>query len=202
MVSSLLSSQGGSSTGGAVSDMSSNLSSSDSSTNSCVMSTEGSLPWTWQIFSQISSQPAFSWKLRAKSKLSPSDQTMSVSCCFWYAVSGCIFDSNKREPGQGKTWKPNKVMRQHAKVTHEIQRIGLLPSDSARTRRETPLSLSTYEDVTCPVPRSSHCLSALRAYSLTRLRVSVMSRMRPATYFFGSKKSRQPGGQKRVTGNG
>jgi hypothetical protein len=46
---------------------------------SCVMSTEGSFPWTWQIFSQISSQPAFSWKLSAKSKLSPSDQTMSVS---------------------------------------------------------------------------------------------------------------------------
>lgn len=74
-----LSSHGGSSIGGAESDISSNRSSSDSSTISCVMSTEGSFPWTWHIFSQISSQPAFSWKLSAKSKLSPSDQTMSVS---------------------------------------------------------------------------------------------------------------------------
>lgn len=74
-----LSSHGGSSIGGAESDISSKRSSSDSSTMSCVMSTEGSFPWTWHIFSQISSQPAFSWKLSAKSKLSPSDQTISVS---------------------------------------------------------------------------------------------------------------------------
>lgn len=53
---------------------------------------------TWQIFSQISSQPAFSWKLSARSKLSPSDHTISVSCCFWYAVSGCILLSSSRDP--------------------------------------------------------------------------------------------------------
>lgn len=34
---------------------------------------------TWQIFSQISSQPALSWKLRAKSRSSASDHTISVS---------------------------------------------------------------------------------------------------------------------------
>ena len=58
------------------------------------------LTWllTEQIFSHISSQPAFSWKLRARSKLSPSDQTMRVSCCFWYAVSFWILDSKSREP--------------------------------------------------------------------------------------------------------
>lgn len=57
---------------------------------------------TWQIFSHISSQPAFSWKLRARSKLSPSDHTIKVSCCFWYAVSGWIFDSSRREPETGR----------------------------------------------------------------------------------------------------
>ena len=54
---------------------------------------------TEQIFSQISSHPAFSWKLRARSKLSPSDHTISVSCCFWYAVSVWILDSSRSDPG-------------------------------------------------------------------------------------------------------
>lgn len=58
----------------------------------------GKIIITWQILSHISSQPAFSWKLKAKSKLSPSDQTINVSCCFWYAVSGCILLSNNKEP--------------------------------------------------------------------------------------------------------
>ena len=35
---------------------------------------------TWQITSQMSSQPARSWKLNARSRSSPSDQTISVSC--------------------------------------------------------------------------------------------------------------------------
>ena len=54
---------------------------------------------TEHIFSQISSHPAFSWKLRARSKLSPSDHTISVSCCFWYAVSVWILDSSRSDPG-------------------------------------------------------------------------------------------------------
>ena len=82
--SSFESSAAGSSMGGALSLISSKpRSSSESSTRSWVKSTLGSLPCTWQIFSQISSQPALSWKLRARSKLSPSDHTMRVSCCFW-----------------------------------------------------------------------------------------------------------------------
>lgn len=79
-------SHGGNSIGGAESDKSSNRSSSDSSTISWVVSIVGSFPWTLHIFSHISSQPAFSWKLNAKSKLSASDQTINVSCKTWTLI--------------------------------------------------------------------------------------------------------------------
>lgn len=46
-------------------------------------STSGSRPWIWQILSQIAAHPDFSWKLRAKSHVSDSDQTISVPCCRW-----------------------------------------------------------------------------------------------------------------------
>ena len=93
--SSLANSAAGSSMGGADSLISSKpRSSSLSSTRSWVKSTLGSFPCTAQIFSQISSQPARSWKLSARSKLSPLVQTIRVYCCFLYAVSDRIFNSS------------------------------------------------------------------------------------------------------------